>query len=128
MFLESYTRSNDIVEGENADDLRSIRSFNFEEVLARHHLWTQAEQNSDASDAFPSSSQPDEDQSVYSYMPPVPQIPSSNGSNPGFNQGSSSNFAPNFVLSVERAVVGDDGSMQFLEKREELKLKFNQQV
>src|SRR5271169_2719448 len=37
-------------------------------------------------------------------------------------------FPPNFVLSVEKAVVGDDGSMQFCERREELKLKFNQQV
>jgi len=96
--LESYTRSGDIVEGENAEDLKSVRTLTFEDVLVRHPLWIQAEQNSDATEAS-SYAQPDEDQPVYSYVPPVPQIHSSNASNrnysiPDLHQSPSTNIPP----------------------------------
>lgn len=136
-YLELYTQSSDTVEGENADDLKSVRSLNFEEVLARHPRWIKAERNPNPNDRRPSSSsstQPEEHEPVDLYAPPIAQSLSSNGGNrasrgPVFNPDPASNLPPShFALSVETAVVGDDGSMQFRARREELKLKFDQQV
>ena len=131
--LESYTQSVSTVEGENADDIRSVRSLSFDEVLTRHPLWIRAERNANADGARPSSiilAQPGDHPTL-----PVVQSTSSNGNNAGHRRGSigspGQRLIPppsHFVLSVETAVVGDDGSMQFHDRREELNLKFNEEV